>query len=222
MLYRHLQNALTVIFIMDAHNDNSTHTQLAQSFNSGCFFVFSPIGANEHHPKSLISAFHFDASQHLTSKICSEAVQHDADDRRMIWKRLLFCHAIRRYFQCLWHFLMFDYERPFSGNSCDQPFLCKELYRFFTGDPAHMILFRQLFFRRKPISDPIPSFFDFFSYFLVNLFIKWNLFHDCLRLPPAQSNCAYIVMKCAPPGAVKKQTGSITEPVCSEPTVNLI
>ena len=91
---------------------------------------FSPIGANEHHPKSLISAFHFDASQHLTSKICSEAVQHDADDRRMIWKRLLFCHAICRYFQCLWHFLMFDYERPFSRNSCDQPFLCKELYRF--------------------------------------------------------------------------------------------
>ena len=33
MLYHHLQNALAVIFIMDAHNDNSAHPQLAQSFN---------------------------------------------------------------------------------------------------------------------------------------------------------------------------------------------
>ena len=49
MLYRHLQNALAVIFIMDAHNDNSVHPQLAQSFNSGCFSVFSSIRANQHH-----------------------------------------------------------------------------------------------------------------------------------------------------------------------------
>ena len=183
MLYRHLQNALAVIFIMDAHNDNSVHPQLAQSFNSGCFSVFSSIRANQHHPKALIPAFHFDTSKHLASKIRPESVQHNADYRRMIRKRFFFCNAPCRYFQCLWRFLVFDHERPLSGNPRDQSFLCKKLHRFFAGDPAHMVLFRQLFFRRKPVPDLISSFFNFGSYFLINLFIKWNLFHGYLRPP---------------------------------------